>query len=371
MKPSVLFILHLPNPVHGASMVGKYIKESSLVNSEFSTTFINLSTSTSVTEINKMGWKKIYTILRIQSKIIRAILSKRYDLCYMTLTASGPGFYKDLLIVALLKLFNKKIIYHFHNKGVSVAKNSYINNILYKFTFNKSKSILLSKLLYQDIEYYVKKDDVYFCANGVPELKETSNQNIQIPAIKTTCQLLFLSNMMVDKGAFVLLEALKILATKNVSYECNFVGAWTDITEQDFNTKIVSYGLEGKVFAHGPKYGQDKAAFLKNTDVFVFPTYYHYETFGLVNLEAMQYNLPIVSTYEGGIPDVIIDGETGFLVHQKNILELADKLKLLIENPELRVKMGLAGKERFLKYFTLNAFETNLTQILKSVAISN
>lgn len=103
------------------------------------------------------------------------------------------------------------------------------------------------------------------------------------------------------------------------------------------------------------------------TDIFAFPTYYHNETFGLVNLEAMQYSIPVVSTFEGGIPDVIDDGNTGFLVPQKNALALAGKLEILINNPTLRLKMGEAGRRKYEKEFTLNHFELRLKEILTQI----
>ena len=71
-------------------------------------------------------------------------------------------------------------------------------------------------------------------------------------------------------------------------------------------------------------------------------------SFGLVNLEAMEYALPVVSTNEGGIPDVVINGQTGYTVDKNNPKALADALERLFRNPELGVLMGKAG-ERVLK----------------------
>src|SRR5690606_3746536 len=118
---------------------------------------------------------------------------------------------------------------------------------------------------------------------------------------------------------------------RGIHFECHFVGAWSDIKEPEFKSKIQSFGLENIVFSHGKKYAGEKIEFFQKADVFIFPTYYHYETFGLVNLEAMQFGLPIIATPEGGIPEVVIDQETGFLVPQKDVTALADKIQLLYE----------------------------------------
>ena len=94
----------------------------------------------------------------------------------------------------------------------------------------------------------------------------------------------------------------------------------------------------------GAKYGEDKVEELKNADALVFPSYYLGETFGLVLLEAMEYGMPCISTYEGGIPSVINDGETGFLVQSKDTKALADKMLWLIEHQEEGLLMGKKGR---------------------------
>lgn len=114
----ILCILHLPPPVHGAAMVGQWIKDSEFINSDLDITYVNLSTSETLQEIGQGGFKKIGSFLKVFFRVLKSLLIKKYDLCYMTITAKGSGFYKDACIVFLLKVFNQNILYHFHNKGV-------------------------------------------------------------------------------------------------------------------------------------------------------------------------------------------------------------------------------------------------------------
>lgn len=364
-KPKVLFLMHLPPPVHGAAMAGNYIKTSSIINEEIDTEYINLATNVILSESGRGSFRKLVTFVSIVKQLFITINRNSYDICHISLTASGLGFYKDLLMVAILKLHRIKLIYHFHNKGVAKFSRFWINRIFYRFVFTNTQSILLSPHLYTDIGSYVKKTDVYYCPYGIPPLLPSEEQKKEISDPSKPCQLLYLSNMMTQKGVYVLLDALEKLKDKQLSFECHFVGGWADITEELFKHKLDEKNLSEVVFAHGPKYGQEKFSHFNKAEVFLFPTFYHFETFGIVNLEAMQHGLAIISTPEGGIPDIVVDGETGFLVPQQNSEELAKKLEIFIHQPDLRLKMGLAGKERFRHLFTIDKFEKKLVDILK------
>jgi glycosyltransferase involved in cell wall biosynthesis len=91
------------------------------------------------------------------------------------------------------------------------------------------------------------------------------------------------------------------------------------------------------------------------SDVFVFPTFYHNKTFGLVNVESMIYGLPIISTNEGGITDIIEDGVTGCIIERGNYKVLANKI-LEILNDDEKKAMGEYGRVRFEEKFTLEFF---------------
>ena len=155
MKQKILFILHLPPPVHGSSIVGKYIHDSQIINKTFSTHFINLSTSKSINEIGKNPLLKISRYLKVLVLFIRQIVKFKPDLIYLAITAKGIGFYKDFPIAIIAKLFSTKLVLHYHNKGVNTRKSNFFDNKLYKLLFKGTKVILLSELLYDDVKKYI------------------------------------------------------------------------------------------------------------------------------------------------------------------------------------------------------------------------
>ena len=64
-KPRILFVLHLPPPMHGAALVGSFIRESGLVNSTFDTRYVNLSASSTLEEVGRFSLKKFRPVFRL------------------------------------------------------------------------------------------------------------------------------------------------------------------------------------------------------------------------------------------------------------------------------------------------------------------
>ncbi|WP_299435579.1 glycosyltransferase [uncultured Maribacter sp.] len=363
MKPKILFILTLPPPIHGASLMGHYIKNSNHINSNFNCTFINSQTSKKLKDIGKGIFSKIFTIIKTNLSISKHLLFNNYDFCYFTLTSNGPGFYKDLLTIIILKSFRKKIIYHFHNKGVRDHNSNLINNILYKFALSNSKIILLSPYLLVDIKKYVRDVNVYYCPNGIPII----NHNYKKISRRKN-KLLFFSNMINLKGIDILLNACKILKNRKIEFYCDFVGEFLDFDENSFNKKIEAYSLKNNVTAHGGKYKDEKYSFYINADIFVFPTLN--DCFPLVILEAMHFSLPVISTNEGGIPDIVDHDKTGLIVEKNDAEILANNIEYLINNPVVSNKMGTSGRKKYLDNYTLDIFEKKLTHILNTESLN-
>lgn len=360
LKKKVLFLLHTPPPVHGSSLVGSYIQKSTLISDALQTNYINIGTSLSVADIGKKNISKAATFLKLLYSLIKTLNTIKPDLVYIAITSKGIGFYKDFFFVLISKLLGNKIVFHFHNKGVSLNQNKIIDNFLYKLAFSNTNAIILSQRLYYDIKKYFNKKAVYVCPNGIPEEKiETS---IPLSSTKKQTHFLYLSNLYKSKGVHILLKALKLLKNQSKDFRCSIVGGEGDVSTQELNNLIKEMDLEKEVVYLGKRYGEEKTQIFKSADVFVFPTYY--ETFGLVNIEAMMYGLPVISTREGAIEDIVVDHETGFLVKRKDHNDLAKKMKLFINTPEQISKMGKKAQERFFQKFTLTTFENNLLNIL-------
>ena len=422
----ILFIAPLPPPVHGSAMVSKYIKDSAKVQSVAQCDWVNLSTSRRMDEIGKGGAMKLLRFMGAYLKTLWLLLTHRYDLCYLAITCHGIGFLKDAPFVWLCKMFGCRVLIHQHNKGMSNCIDRWPYRWLIPYIYKRARVMLLSWHLYPDIAKVVKREQVVICPNGIAaeqqvncdgsqvnvasprlnaaeqrliatgsqvnvaeqRLKDSQSQGDDSPATPLrltsssaainlseaapltahrsplTVNLLFLSNLIPSKGVYVLLDACRILKDKGLDFQCNFVGGETkEIDRARFEAEVQRRGLEGMVRYEGPKYGEEKEEYWRSSDVFVQPTFE--DCFPLTIVEAMQHGLPVVSTTEGAVPDMVADGVNGFVCERKDVSGLAVALERLITDASLRRRMGEEGYRIYKEKFTLEKFEERFAECLR------
>lgn len=123
--------------------------------------------------------------------------------------------------------------------------------------------------------------------------------------------------------------------------------------------------LSDRVIFAGVVSDQELVGFYKSCDVFLMPS--RQEGFGIVFLEAMAFEKPVIGGNHGGTPEVIIDNETGFLVEHGDVDALAERIIALLRDPELRRRMGEAGRRRVLENYTFEPFRKNFISFLTEV----
>lgn len=360
MKPTILFILHMPPPVHGASMMGKYIHDSQVVNETFDCHYINLTTAKNLADIGKVGLRKLIQFVQLLSRIRKEVKKLKPQLVYVTPNACGGAFYKDFVVVQLLKAMGCKVVAHYHNKGVATRQNHKPDKWLYRQFFKGIQIILLAEPLYEDMQQFVKREQVLFCPNGIPESSPTN----KAPQKGSLPHIFFLSNLLIDKGVLTLLDACKQLKEQGYMFQCDFVGGETaDMNAECFKRECEQRGIADCVTYHGRKYGEEKLTFFQQADIFVLPTFN--ECFPLVLLEAMEQGLPCVSSAIGGTPEIVDEGKTGFLVPCRKVQPLAERIGLLLKDETLRKQLGKAGRAKFEREYTLPRFEENIKRCLE------
>lgn len=364
-KQKLLCILHYSPPAHGASKVGDFIKSSEKLKNEFDCRFIKIKSSDTIGDIGKVNFKKIYFVLELFFKILFMVLIFRPDKIYFTASVRGIAFYRDLLfsnIWKIYKLFTScDVFYHYHTKGIKEFIISDRNKKLTRYFLNDINLVLLSPMLESDFEDVKTYNKVLYLPNGVEDSydKDSFESYISKKDFNKT-NILYLSNMIKEKGYFEVLKLAPKYADKN--YHFHFAGGWQkNEDEKEFFEYIKNNNLEKTVTFHGFVNGDQKKELFEKSNIFIFPTRYKNEAFPLSVLEAFSYGLPCLSTDEGSIP-FIIDKSSGIVVNDLDKLDLAFEEML---EKYINIETARYCRKRYLENFSLEQFEKNLLEVLK------
>lgn len=364
-KKKLLLILHSSPPVHGASKVGDFIRASQKVCDEFECKYIKIDSSNSLSDIGRVNMKKIILSIELFIKVAFFMFSFRPDKIYFTSSVRGVAFYRDLLLSLIWKtyrvFFKCDVFYHYHTKGVGDFTKKKLNLLMTRFFLHDCYLILLSNFLeseFKNVETYRK---VFFLPNGVSSnYNQNDFENYISNKDYESINILYLSNMIKEKGYFEVLKLARKFKGTNVKF--NFAGSWTNTNdEQEFFSYINEHELEDMVHFHGFIGGEEKISLFEKSHVFVFPTRYRNEAFPLCVLEAFSFGLPVLVTDEASLPSMV-GHRNGAVI--SDMTELEKTLKNLLDT-HVNVETALTCRATFDNYFTLDKFESNLLEILK------
>ncbi|MCH6236780.1 glycosyltransferase family 4 protein [Cognataquiflexum rubidum] len=178
-----------------------------------------------------------------------------------------------------------------------------------------------------------------------------SQENISYPLSRYQAKkILFVGVDWVRKGGPELVEAFKLVLQKHPNAQLDIVGC-------DPGIDVANVQIWGKLPIHEVK------KFYENASVFCMPS--KREPFGIVYLEAMAHKLPIVALKIGALPDFVDDGKSGYLVDFMDIQGLADKLCILLENPDLCQQMGELAFEKVRQQYSWNSSIQGIKEYIK------
>ena len=177
----------------------------------------------------------------------------------------------------------------------------------------------------------------------------------------------YIGRLVEGKGLEDLFEAIAILKSHNLNFDCLIFG--TGPLEEKLKKMAGDLNIAEKIEWRGFAPYTKVPEALSQIDIFVYPSWH--EGFGRSIMEALAMEKAVVATNVGGIPDLINDGENGFLVEPHNPEALAQKIKELIENKKLRERFGKAGREWVSNNFEWNQGIKQFAQMFLEIGPSN
>ena len=166
------------------------------------------------------------------------------------------------------------------------------------------------------------------------------------------------------KGTEEFLQACARLRQAAVGFEAWLVGDWISAEEREKAVaRAAELGVSDCVVFRGAV--DDMAVIYRNVDLVAVPS--HAETFSLVAMEAMGSGLPVVASDVGGLPELVEDGRTGFLVPVGDAQALADRILTLLRDAALRQTMGAAGRERARTLFSPGSYAARMLDLYRRI----
>lgn len=236
------------------------------------------------------------------------------------------------------------------NAGVSVYNKYLLNRVL-----DYADVIIATTKAYAEKSKFLKgyNDKITLIPNGINidefkinYSKEECRNKLGLSSDKGI--ILFLGSLVPYKGPDILLNAFSRVKKEIDDVELVFAGRGG---MQEYLEKLAEkLNIEKNVKFAGFVHEDLKPLYYKAADIFCLPSTNMGESFGIVNLEAMACGIPIISSKLGGIPDIVKDMENGVLTKPGDPESLADALIFLLENDDIRKKMGKDGRKKVEEY---------------------
>jgi glycosyltransferase involved in cell wall biosynthesis len=227
--------------------------------------------------------------------------------------------------------------------------------------------------------------------NGI-DIGDFAGNRVRKNDTKERC-LLFIGRLSPEKGLHVLLEAFGLVVKRYPNVYLNIVGAegaapkdfLVDVCDDEKVQKLAAFYM-GKNYLQCLKdqmtpeiarrvrfagfVPHDKlGTYFDEADILLNPSFW--ESFGRSLIEAMVCGLPVIATRVGGMPEIVEDGRTGYLVEAGDSPALAEAILRLLEDEPLRQSLGRAGRERAEKYFSWESVGANLLARYEEVVASH
>ncbi len=173
------------------------------------------------------------------------------------------------------------------------------------------------------------------------------------------------------KGFGCLIEACRLLAQQGRWFECQVVGKGPE--EQALRSQIRAAGLQDRVRLLGPKSQEAIVSLYRQATLCALPCIVaedgNRDALPTVLLEALACGLPVVSTPVTGIPEIVVDGETGLLVPPGDAVALAEAIGRLFDDDALRLRLGRNGRGRTEREFDIHVNAARLLSWFQEILV--
>ncbi len=362
-KKKVLILGKLPPPYMGPSVAFEILINSGL-KENYHLLHLDVKANESLATLGKWSLKKVFTNFNIYSKLAAILKNEKPDLVLIPISQATLGFFKDSIFIIICKIYSTKVMIQLRGSDFKrwISNASSLVRFYVKQVMKiPGGVIVLGQNLKYLFEDFFPKERIFVVPNG-GNYNVSERQYLQTSPVK----IIYLANLQPSKGIEDVIEALRIVNHELPnSFTMEIIGEWR---KPETKHKCLSIIEENKipVTFFDSSVSKKKFDFLTKSDIFIF-TPREPEGHPWVIVEAMASGLAIISTDQGAIVESVINGENGFIVKAKSPIEIADKLKLLINDSNLRAQMGKKSRQFYLEKFTETRMVQNFSNAFNSI----
>lgn len=257
-------------------------------------------------------------------------------------------------------------------RGVDISKKLAQNNDMYTELFSRGALFLPVCSHFKDILVKLGCDETktYVLYSGIQtqELEFKIKSSFGHPV-----QLLSVGRLVKKKGFEYSIRAINEIVKQGISVQYRIIGDGVEYgTLMDTITKC---NIERYVSILGWKDHNDVLRMIRESDILIVPsiTTDEGDKEGIPNVlkEAMALGVPVITTFHSGIPELVIDNETGFLVPERNYIDIASRIQYIIENPNTVYDIIKKARKKVESEFNTDTLNDALVDIYSSVLNRN
>jgi len=355
-RPRILMLGPLPPLTGGmATVVGNFSQSPLasqcrlLVINNGKTTPPHRSLFTGVLAQARLGGRVFVNLLHHQAQIVHIH------------TCALFTFWRDILHMALARTMSCKVIWHIHDGSFVdfMAQGSAVRRGLIRTALRMGAAVIvLGERSRRNLQPLAPGVRWRVVPNGVP-VPQLSGSPTDGPA-----RFLFLGNLTRRKGAFDLVDAAEAVFRRGVAITVRLAGGEVSAGQRDELLRhIESLGCKDRITLLGVVSGAAKRRALEESDCLVLPSYA--EGLPMALLEGMAYGLPVIASNIGAIPEVVTEGQEGFLVAPGAVNDLSDRMARIAGDVELRRLMGRSARARIQQRYSLEAVSNQILGIYR------
>jgi len=265
---------------------------------------------------------KIFRILVSPLQLVWQVARSWPHVVHLNSAMDHKAFWRDVVYLLVCKLLRRKVVFQLHGGSLRGLCRPALMRFVARTIFSLPDAIvLLATTERSEFAELGIRERVSVIPNGV-DLSEYSQFGDRLHSGRMR-RMAFMGRLIRPKGMFEAMEAVRLLHTEHEFRDVELWIAGSGPVKEEIERWICEHEMNERVRLVGSLYGQEKIKFLREADVFVFPTY-HPEGLPYAILESLAAGTPVIASKVAGIPDVVVDRVHGILIDAKDPRQIVD-----------------------------------------------